>query len=247
MILIILISSLIVKRIHKKNNEKLENANEKLNSFGKIVCHDASGPLTGIIALVDLIIEDYSEILPEDAQSSLSTVSSATFRLQTMLQDLYLFCNSQVGLKPELEDVDLNILANDIISDLQIQITESNATIVLKDLGTVRSGRSELRLALQNLISNAIKYIEKGKKPIVEIYMDGEMNLCVKDNGIGISEENYEKIFDPFSRLVGSDYDGTGLGLSTCQRLIRYTDGDVSVSSVKGEGSTFKISFQLTT
>ena len=140
------------------------------------------------------------------------------------------------------EPVDLEAVLSDVREDLQLQIVESDATVTVGELPVVRGDRDQLRQVFQNLVDNGIEY--RGDDPPeirIDAERDGDDWVCsVSDNGIGIDEENTERIFEVFQRLHSQDqHAGTGIGLALCQRIVERHGGEIWVESEPGEGSTF--------
>ena len=150
---------------------------------------------------------------------------------------------SRIGGNRKLAPVDCNLLVSQISNDLNKIINENNATILYKNLPVVNGYETELRLLFQNLIHNAIKFRKKEIVPIIEISAQKEPEkwvFSVKDNGIGIAEKYLKKIFVIFQRLHDRDtFEGTGIGLAHCKKVVRLHGGQIWAESQPGEGSTF--------
>ncbi|MEO6723552.1 MAG: ATP-binding protein [Ferruginibacter sp.] len=146
-------------------------------------------------------------------------------------------------MEKELETVNLDDVLNNVLSLYRKRIEDTHAVVKTSDLPTLQSYKTPLHQVFQNLIGNALKYHENGTPPIVEISCEDKKSawqFAVKDNGIGISNEYFEKIFVVFKRLHSSDsYSGTGMGLSICKKIIERMGGRIWVESQNGEGCTF--------
>lgn len=227
----------------------LQEVNSKLACFARMVCHDASQPLASMVGLSEIVLDEYKKEMPDKAIEYIQFIFNEGKRLGTMLADLHSYSRSDEEIKDNLIMVDLNKIIAEVIEALRNQITKADAIIEIDSLGNVQGGETEFRVAFQNIISNGIKYVKKGVIPKMKIYFETDKSsaqqiLFIKDNGIGIKEEDLKIIFEPFKRLVTtSKYPGTGLGLATCKRLLNYVKSDVSVTSVLDKGSLFKITF----
>ena len=153
--------------------------------------------------------------------------------------------------RTEAGQVDMRKCVDEVLSDLRAEIIASNAQIEVQELCTLFGYPVQLRMLLQNLIGNAIRYRTEENPPRITITCtsegpDGPSMLRVSDNGIGIAPEDQSRIFGLFQRLhLQSDYPGSGLGLATCQRIALNHAGEISVQSVPGEGSTFEVTLNL--
>lgn len=150
---------------------------------------------------------------------------------------------SRLGRQREISKVNCNLLVSDIIEDLNSSIKQNKATVEYSDLPIIDAYPTELRLLFQNLISNAIKFSKKDIPPEVSIRAkkkDHAWKFYVKDNGIGIPEQFQKKIFSIFQRLHSeNEYEGTGIGLAHCHKIVGMHGGEIGVKSKLGKGSTF--------
>lgn len=149
---------------------------------------------------------------------------------------------SSVGQGKEMVEVDCNKVLAEVIQDLEVVIEESNTTIDVAELPKVKGFESELRMLLQNLISNSIKFGKPGVAPIINISAKEENGwiFSIQDNGIGIEEHHLDKIFNVFQRLhTRNEIEGSGIGLAQCKKIIELHKGNIWIDSKLGEGSTF--------
>jgi light-regulated signal transduction histidine kinase (bacteriophytochrome) len=150
---------------------------------------------------------------------------------------------SKIGKLGDLSEVDCNELLKEVLSDISFSIKENKANIKVENLPTLKGYRTEMRQLFQNLIMNALKFIEKDTIPEITISakeLKTEWQFSIKDNGIGIDEKDQNKIFVIFKRLHNrSEYEGTGIGLSNCKKIVELHNGNIYVESVLGKGSTF--------
>ena len=145
---------------------------------------------------------------------------------------------------------DLKISVEKALSNLEIMIEEKNARVEVRDLPTIRTDPVQMIQLFQNLIANALKFHQQDKAPHVKVYMrlkneNGACEICVEDNGLGFEEEYLDKIFLPFQRLHGrsSIYDGMGMGLAICKKIVERHGGEITAKSELGKGTTFIVSF----
>jgi signal transduction histidine kinase len=236
------------EEIHIKNKQ-LENSNEDLAQFAYVASHDLKEPLRMINSYTNLLSRRYNDLFDESGKEFMFYVVDAVKRMETLLDDLLDF--SRAGTQPaptkfiSLKDVLVIVEAN-----LRHRLQTLNATLIIKDehLPKVKAHRTILIQLLQNLVSNGVKF--KGERdPQVIIDCKREENqyvLSVADNGIGISKENLVKVFEMFRRLHTRDeYEGTGIGLATCKRIVTTWGGDIWVKTTENVGSTFFFSFPI--
>ena len=215
------------------------NANLELKDFAYIVSHDLKAPLRGIKSLAEWIAADYSDKLDDNGKEQIKLLLSRVERMHNLIDGILHY--SRIGrVKEEATAVDLNELIPKIIDILtppeNIEISVEN------ELPVIEFGETRITQVLQNLISNAIKYIDKpkGQIRIGCAEEDGFWKFSVSDNGPGIAEEYYEKIFKLFQTLAPKDeYESTGIGLSVVKKIVELAGGRVWLVSKVGAGSTF--------
>jgi len=227
---------LIQKRI------RLENMNMELEQFVSTCSHDLQEPLATIKFANDLIGKLYKDKLDAQGQSYVRYVDEAVDRLTSQIRSL--LSHIRLGQNAERTKVDTNELLKTVTKDLGKSISSSRAQIKISDsLPVIKAYRVELRLLFQNLISNAIKYRKKGRTPKIEISATRDKNytyFSIKDNGIGVSEIDQKEIFKIFNRVnENSPHKGDGVGLAHCEKIVRMHEGDISIQSELGVGSTF--------
>ncbi len=222
----------------KETELKLAQANEELKRFAYVSSHDLKEPLNTVISLIDVIKME----MDKDAQilDLLDLLDLCTVRMKQLIDDLLSYSLlEQQRLKTD--DVNLNELLTWIKQDLDTSIVESEATIHIPLLPIVRGDATQLRQLFQNLISNAIKY--RIEAPNIKIKAEEQAQhwlFSIADNGIGIAEKNLSKIFEVFQKLHASHvYEGTGIGLASCVRIVGRHQGKIWAESELGKGSTF--------
>ncbi len=224
-------------------NEALARINKELDDFTYTVSHDLKEPLRGVKAFTKLLAEDYSDKFDKEGKEHLKVISESSTRMGLLIEDLLNL--SRIGRIRNIErDVDLNALLSDVKKNLAYSLEEKHADLrIAKNFPRVTCDRIRIGEVFSNLISNAIKYSRKDKKPVIEVgYRDkGEFyEFSVKDNGIGIEKEYHDKVFQIFQRLhAKGEYEGTGAGLTIVKKIIENHDGQIYVESELGEGSRF--------
>ncbi len=233
-----------VTELEETKNE-LENKNKELSQLTSIVSHDLKEPLNTISGFVEVITENYQETLNDDVSEFIGYISKATTRMRRVVTDLLDY--SRIGGKrKEMTMVDTEKMMEEIRQDLSGMIRETNTSIVLGHLPLVRGFETELRLLFQNLICNSIKFNRPGVTPNIKVSakrQDG-WTFIIKDNGIGIAKEYQDSVFRMFKRLhTKSEYEGTGIGLAHCKKIVELHNGNIWVESTPGEGSVFYCNF----
>ena len=225
----------------ESQNKRLQIQNKELEQFSYIASHDLQEPLRTLISFAELLKEEYSGKLDENADIYLNYILQSSGRMQNLVKGLLDY--TRIGKERELSSVDCKLLIYQILTDLQLSISESEALITVKELPIINAFAIELRLLFQNLISNALKFRRKGIAPEIEISAidkDKYWLFALKDNGIGIDKNDKEKIFIIFKRLHNrGEYEGTGIGLSHSKKIVELHGGQIWVESNLGEGSTF--------
>lgn len=226
----------------KKSNEKLLQSNQDLEQFAYVASHDLKEPLRMVGNFVQLLEEEYTEKLDEEGRSYIEFAVNGVKRMSVLIDDLLQF--SRIGRKDiTFKKVDVNLLVGEKLQNLQQVIKEKNVQIKIAPLPqAIICEKSQLGVVFYNLISNAIKFNDK-KTPIIEVSCEEheqDWHFSIKDNGIGISENNKEKIFEIFKRLHRKeDYEGTGIGLSLCRKIILRHKGKIWLDSTLEKGTTF--------
>ena len=241
------ISSDITERAHHEKqledmNRNLERSNKDLEQFAYVASHDLQEPLRMVASYTQLLENRYADKLDDTAREFMDYTIDGAKRMQSLIQDLLLFSRLDSHGK-FFEDVNLNNIYDEIINDLAISIKESGTIISKDDLPIVSADETQLRQLLQNLIGNAIKYRDPKRENLIHIAVEKKnthWEFSVKDNGIGIAKEFYERIFIIFQRLhAKSEYSGTGIGLAICKKIVERHNGEIRVNSIPEQGSEF--------
>jgi len=225
----------------KRISEELARSNAELKDFAYIASHDLKKPLQSIESFANLLARRYKGKLDAKADEFISYIVEGVQRLQILIKDLLEY--SQIETKAKnIKPTDCSFIVEEAMSNLKTAMDESNAVVTYNKLPTIMSDPQQIISLFQNLIDNAIKF-RSNKAPRVRISADRKGNewlFSIRDNGIGIDPENFEKIFVMFQRLHGSaDFPGTGIGLSICKKIIERHGGRIWVESEPGKGATF--------
>jgi PAS domain S-box-containing protein len=236
----------------RRVEEELERSNRELQEFAFIASHDLHEPLRKVMAFGDRLNSRYGDRLGEDGRDYLQRMRKAAFRMQTLIESLLSY--SRVTTKAETYSaVDLNVLMKEILGDLETSIADNGVRIEVERLPVVDADSNQMRQLFQNLIANALKY-HGTEAPFVRILgrkadpitgrtgsgISEGYQILVEDNGIGFDEKYLDRIFTPFQRLHGRDaYEGTGMGLAICRKIMDRHGGSLTARSTPGKGSTF--------
>ena len=225
----------------KKHLLEVERKNKELEQFAYIASHDLQEPLLTITNFVELIQLEYADTLDENSKTYFDFINQAANRMKYLITGLLDY--SRIGIDKTMAPVNCGLLLDELLQDIGATIKATGAVIVYDNLPIVNGYPLEIRQLFQNLITNAIKFREQDKKPVINISATGdEKSWCfaVTDNGIGIDPKFAKKIFRLFKRLHTRDvYDGNGIGLAHCKKIIESHGGEIFVKSKPGAGSTF--------
>lgn len=234
----------------QQKTEALGAKNIEMEQFAYIASHDLQEPLNTISSFIQLLNEDYKDSMDEIGKQSVVYIGEASRRMKVLIMSLLEY--SRLGNAGDLELVDCNSVLVNLQKDLKELMDSSKTKLTASNLPSILGNKIEIRLLFQNLISNGIKFMPKGKIPEIkisckkEIYQSTNNNrqisykFFVTDNGIGIKEKHIEKIFAIFQRLHNSEeYKGTGIGLAHCKKIVESLGGEIGVISEENKGSTF--------
>jgi len=234
-----------------KANKELETSNAELQQYAFIASHDLQEPLRKIITFSQIVKERFSSTT--DGMQYINRIITSSERMRTLINDLLNY--SKLSATPEFVNSSLNSIVQDVITDLEIQIKETKADIIVEKLPSIEIIPDQMRQVFQNILSNALKFSKSGILPEIKIWSDctdersteskalNNANYCriyISDNGIGFDEQYLAKIFAMFQRLHGrAEYEGTGIGLSIVKKIVEKHNGIVTARSKEGEGTTF--------
>ena len=224
-------------------NEKLEISNKELKAFAYAVSHDLKEPVRTIGNFADLLVKKYRSVIDASGKDYLDFIIGCTNRMEVLISGILEYSTLE---KKEKKIIDVNIIVKNKVKDLDQLIKEKNATIEIENLPkNVLCMDSHIGIVFYNFLNNALKF-NKNPRPLIEVYSIEENNqwkFFVKDNGIGIEKEYKNKIFGLFKRLNNrNDYEGSGIGLSLCEKIVNQHGGEIWVESDYGKGAIFGFS-----
>ncbi|HIE05335.1 MAG TPA: PAS domain-containing sensor histidine kinase [bacterium (Candidatus Stahlbacteria)] len=228
--------------------EELKRSNRELEDFAYVASHDLQEPLRKILAFGDRLKDKCGEAVGEQGQDYLERMQRAAKRMQNLINDLLSYSRVTTKARP-FASVDLTQIAREVVKDLEIRINPDTDRVEIGELPTIDADSRQMNQLFHNLLSNALKFRRPGKASLVQV--DGliENDICrfwVKDNGIGFDEKYKEGIFGIFKRLHSrSDYEGTGVGLAICKKIVERHNGSIIASSKPGQGAVFEITLPL--
>ena len=234
------------EQVSERYADELMITNAQLGEFAHAASHDLKEPLRKIEVFGNRLSEKCGEDLDENGTRYLDRILNASSRMQRLIDALLNFSRS-ANVENTFEPIDLNDVIEETRVNLEVQIGESNARINTAVLPTIVGNFDQLARLFQNVLSNAIKYVAPDTQPVIEIEVisdtDTHIAITIRDNGIGFDQSDADKIFIPFQRLHGrsGQYEGSGIGLASCCKIVQQHGGLICADSAKGEGSTFTI------
>jgi len=221
--------------------KELEVKNRELEQFAYVASHDLREPLRTLKSFSELLSTRYGSKFDTKAKKYLGFISESASRMDEVVKSLLDY--SRIGRKSNIRKINCQQLLNDLLIDLETLISESEAKFIISSLPTIVGYEMEFRMLLQNLISNALKFRRKNVKPVIEISVKNEVDqwvFCIKDNGIGIDSRYHQKIFVIFQQLhLRHEYEGTGIGLAHCKKIVDLFNGKIWLEAEPGKGSSF--------
>ena len=254
-----LLETMVVERTTELQTANIQLAarNNELEQFAFVTSHDLNEPLRKIKVFVDLLRTRFLADNPE-ALSYIEKITRSSVRMSELIEDLTQY--SKLDIADVSVPIHLNEILEEILSDLELIIKEKNARIHIDPLPALKGIPGQIRLVFQNLVSNALKFVQPGVPPVItikattvaDLQADVETEggkftrITVTDNGIGFDEKYLPRIFAVFQRLHTKDkYDGSGIGLSIVKKIIEKHQGYVTARSVEGKGSSFIVFLPL--
>lgn len=243
------------EKILMSKNHELEEINSELSSFAHVASHDLQEPLRKIQTFTDRMVYTDGDKLSPRSKNYITKIQAATNRMRSLIRDILLYSKT-ANTDASLELTDLNLLLEDVIKEFEIRIEQTGAIIENRGLPALPVVRFQFRQLFFNLISNALKFSQTDEKAhIVFRYtivpgreISGMENvkelyaIAVSDNGVGFEAQYAEKIFEIFNRLHNeSDYEGTGIGLSICKKIVEKHRGRIKAEGIVNGGATFYI------
>ena len=224
---------------------ELLKVNEELASFNFTASHDFQEPLRKIITFGDRLQIEASDSLSDKAKHYIERMQVSALRLRALIDGLLKYSLLDHN-EPDFKPLDLSQLIMEVIEDLKTSIKKSNAKINIGALPSIEADGAQMRQLFQNLVDNSIKYCKADQSPVISIDSldtgDGVWAITIADNGIGFDEKYARQILQPFKRLHEKNkYEGTGMGLFICQKIVSRHQGAIAIASQPGKGSTFTI------
>jgi PAS domain S-box-containing protein len=219
----------------------LQRSNEELQQFAFVASHDLKSPLRLVNTMAQLLEKRFGDKLGPDGSAMVSHITEATDRMTRLIEDLLSLATETALPAQTLQATPMQDVFNMVCAGLREEIEVAGATITAGPLPLVAARDTHVLLVLQNVLSNAVKYRDT-VPPDIEVSAvreNSEWIISVKDNGIGIDPRYFEQIFEPFKRLHGREYEGTGIGLWSCKKIVSGYSGRIWVESPAGKGSTF--------
>jgi len=240
----------------EESNLNLQRSNQELQDFAYVASHDLQEPLRKIQAFGNLLETEFSAELGE-GKDYLARMRNAAARMSALIEDILSF-SRVTSTGREFVNVNLKTIATEVVNDLEVRIGDTGAKVEIGQLPIIQADAMQMRQLLQNLIANAIKFHREGVPPIikissvmevVEIDKHARLKYCrleIKDNGLGFDEKYLDRIFAVFQRLHNREsYEGTGIGLAVCRKIVERHSGTITATSKLGSGSTFIISLPI--
>ncbi len=236
--------------------KKLEISNQELQDFASVAAHDLQEPLRKIQTFADRVKTKSKDSIAPDALDYLDRVQNSAKRMQILINDLLTYSRVTTKAKP-FSSVSLNETVKQVCSDLEVRIEQSQGQVHFSDLPAIDADPTQMHQLFLNLIGNGLKFHKPNQSPIVVIsaeivkssFMGNIESICkifVKDNGIGFDEKYLDRIFTIFQRLHGRhEYEGTGIGLAVCRKIVDRHGGILTAKSAIGEGSTFIVTLPV--
>ncbi len=219
----------------------LERSNEELEQFAFVASHDLKSPLRLVTSMAQLLEKQFGDKLGRDGNQIVGQITDSTSRMTRLIEDLLSLATESALPAETRQATQMQEVFDAACAGLREEIEAAGATITAPSLPLVAARDTHVLLVLQNILSNALKY--RGTlPPMIEVSAVQDHShwiIGVNDNGIGIEPQYFEQIFEPFKRLHGREYEGTGIGLWSCKKIVSGYGGRIWVESAAGKGSTF--------
>jgi light-regulated signal transduction histidine kinase (bacteriophytochrome) len=252
-----------LNRTLEKKNKELGEKNEEITHFAFVASHDLKEPLRKIATFSDWLLNNEAERLSTRGQELIRKTANSVRRMDTLIQDILVLTHIHSDAERKLT-VNLNAILEQVQNDMKEMLAESGAEIVVEKLPMLSANSNQLFYLFKNLVSNSIKFQKPGNVPVIKItseltegaslpaslHADALVEYAAihfTDNGFGFDTRYTKKIFQVFQRLHGNhEFEGTGIGLAICKKIMENHSGLIAVKSKEGEGSTFSCYFPLT-
>lgn len=228
--------------------KKLEVSNQELQDFASVAAHDLQEPLRKIQSFADRVKIKAKDSIPEDALDYLNRVQASANRMQILINDLLTYSRVTTKANP-FSLISIEKVIQEVCSDLEVRLEQTKGRITLGDLPMLEADSTQMHQLFLNLLNNALKFHKPGIGPLVSITSEvigPNCRIYIKDNGIGFDEKYLDRIFTIFQRLHGRhEYEGTGIGLAVCRKIVNRHGGFITAKSHIAEGSTFIITLPM--
>ena len=231
----------------KDYTKQLEVKNKELEQFAYIASHDLQGPLNTIFSLLNMLYSNSSHLFGEEEKKIIEHVNKATQRMKALISGVLEY--STIGNNASFSQIDMNQMVSEALDNLKASIEEANCEIHVDSLPVFNGLENVFPMLFQNLINNAIKFRKADVDPVIKISCsekDGYYIFEISDNGIGMAQDKLKEVFQMFQKLSSeNEYQGHGIGLSHCKKIVELHQGEIWVTSELGEGSTFKFKIPI--
>jgi light-regulated signal transduction histidine kinase (bacteriophytochrome) len=243
----------------RRTTRELGRSNAELEQFASIASHDLQEPLRKVQTFAEILVAEYHDALGEEGRDYLRRMHNATLRMRALIDDLLTYARVTSRAK-SFKQVNLNEVVTQVVADLEISIRDTRGRVEVAPLPVIDADPLQMRQLFQNLIGNALKFHQKGIPPVVTVYTQqreadeddsshesvDRCEVVVGDNGIGFEEQYLDQIFVLFKRLHGrTEYEGTGIGLAICRKIVQLHGGTITARSAVGQGTRFIIRLPL--
>ena len=224
----------------QRTTRELQRSNASLQHFAGQVSHDLKNPLTGVLGFVAMLADTDAVVADPTAKRCIDRALSSATRMWRMIEDV--LSHASLGGRPSFAPVDLDAIVHQVIDDVSAAIEAAKATVDIGPLPTANGDATQLRVLVQNMVSNSLKFRDRGRACRVAI--TGEetpqgWTIAVADNGVGIPAEDRPRVLEMFTRLR-TDVEGSGIGLATCQRIVEAHDATLVIDETPGGGTTMR-------
>ncbi len=233
----------------QEKTRELERSNQELESFAYVASHDLQEPLHSIIAFADRLNGMEATEIEDKGRDLLLRLQRSALRMQRLIDDLLDYSRIDSRKSP-IEKIELDLFLSEVKADLEFRLNESGGRLEFSTLPAIEADPLQVRRLFQNLIANALKFRRPDLAPLIKIsgrrLTNGFCEIAIEDNGIGFEEKYLEQIFKPFTRLnPHSAFEGSGIGLAVCRKIVRRHGGEITARSELGRGSRFIFTLPL--
>lgn len=252
------ISSIVrTEKLLEQTNKELQRSNEDLQQFAHVASHDLKEPVRKVRTFISRLVHEFGAQLPEKAMGYIDRIQSASDRMYSMIDGVLLYSSTN-ALEQQTEAVNLHTLLREIENDLEVLMRQKNATIITKNLPVITALPVLIYQLFYNMVNNSLKFTKPDVAPLIKVtateplpeelenaeLKDGRdyVKILIEDNGIGFNSSDAGRIFGTFARLHPKDrYEGTGLGLALCKKIVERHGGAIWAEGKEGEGASFHL------